>query len=79
LSALLVLRLRAAYLALFTLGFAEILKAIISAEIEITRGQAGLELPPLFPNGVTILGTFSPDSQAAALLRHVRPAPRLPR
>ena len=53
---LLVLRLRAAYLALFTLGFAEILRATISAEIEITRGQAGLELPHLFENGVTILG-----------------------
>ena len=57
---LLVLRLRAAYLALFTLGFAEILRATISAEIEITRGQAGLELPHLFPDGITILGhTFS--------------------
>ena len=53
---LLVLRLRAAYLALFTLGFAEILKATISAEIKITRGQAGMELPALFENGVTILG-----------------------
>jgi branched-chain amino acid transport system permease protein len=52
----LVLRLRAAYLALFTLGFAEILKATISAEIEITRGQAGMEMPALFPNGVRILG-----------------------
>ena len=57
---LLVLRLRAAYLALFTLGFAEILKATISAEIEVTRGQAGMELPALFENGVTVLGhTFS--------------------
>ncbi len=56
----LVLRLRAAYLALFTLGFAEILRATISAEIEITRGQAGIELPALFENGVTIFGhTFS--------------------
>jgi branched-chain amino acid transport system permease protein len=54
---LLVLRLRAAYLALFTLGFSEIVKAIISAEIDITRGQAGMELPSLFDNGVTILGT----------------------
>jgi branched-chain amino acid transport system permease protein len=53
---LLVLRLRAAYLALFTLGFAEILKATISAEIEITRGQAGMELPSLFDKGVTIFG-----------------------
>jgi branched-chain amino acid transport system permease protein len=53
---LLVLRLRAAYLALFTLGFSEIVKAVISAEIDITRGQAGLELPPLYANGVTFLG-----------------------
>lgn len=53
---LLVLRLRAAYLALFTLGFSEILKATISAEIEVTRGQAGLETPALFENGVTLLG-----------------------
>lgn len=53
---LLVLRLRAAYLALFTLGFSEILKATISAEIEITRGQAGLELPELFRHGLNIFG-----------------------
>ena len=46
---ILVLRLRAAYLALFTLGFSEIVKATVSAEIEVTRGQAGLELPPLYP------------------------------
>lgn len=57
---LLVLRLRAAYLALFTLGFAEILRAAISAEIDITRGQAGLELPPLYPDGLSFLGmTFT--------------------
>ena len=55
---MLVLRLRAAYLALFTLGFSEILKATISAEIDITRGQAGLELPPLYPNGVNLFGTY---------------------
>ena len=53
---LLVLRLRAAYLALFTLGFSEILRAAISAEIMITRGQAGLELPALFESGITIFG-----------------------
>ena len=52
----LVLRLRAAYLALFTLGFAEILRATISAEIEVTRGQAGMELPPLFGDGLTLFG-----------------------
>lgn len=53
---MLVLRLRAAYLALFTLGFAEILKATISAEIEITRGQAGIEMPPLFRDGIALFG-----------------------
>ncbi len=52
----LVLRLRAAYLALFTLGFAEILRATISAEIDITRGQAGMEMPALFENGLTLFG-----------------------
>jgi branched-chain amino acid transport system permease protein len=60
----LVLRLRAAYLALFTLGFSEIVKAVISAEIDITRGQAGMELPPLFPDGVTLFGqTFGPTDK----------------
>lgn len=53
---LLVLRLRAAYLALFTLGFSEILRATISAEIQLTRGQAGIELPGLFEQGITIFG-----------------------
>lgn len=54
----LVLRLRAAYLALFTVGFSEILRAAISAEVWLTRGQAGLPMSPIFPDGVTILGTF---------------------
>ena len=53
---LLVLPLRAAYLALFTLGFSEILRAAISAEISITRGQAGIELPYLFDSGITLFG-----------------------
>ncbi len=53
----LVLRLRAAYLALLTIGFSEILRAVISAEISITRGQAGLRLKPLFGDGLTIFGT----------------------
>jgi branched-chain amino acid transport system permease protein len=56
----LVLRLRAAYLALFTIGFSEILRAAISAEIPITRGQAGLRLQPLFADGATFFGkTFN--------------------
>ncbi len=50
----LVLRLRSTYLALFTIGFAEILRAVVSAEIEITQGQAGLEMVPLFPQGISI-------------------------
>lgn len=54
----LVLRLRSTYLALFTIGFSEILRAVISAEIDITQGQSGLEMLPLFPAGVTIAGTY---------------------
>ena len=53
----LVLRLRAAYLALLTIGFSEILRAAINAEIIITRGQAGLRLKPLFSDGLTVFGT----------------------
>lgn len=53
----LVLRLRAAYLALFTVGFSEILRAVISAEVWLTRGQAGLPMSPVFPEGVTLFGT----------------------
>jgi branched-chain amino acid transport system permease protein len=52
----LVLRLRAAYLALFTVGFSEILRAVLNAEIPVTRGQAGLSLSPLFPDGITLFG-----------------------
>ena len=53
----LVLRLRSTYLALFTIGFSEILRAALSAEINITQGQAGLEMLPLFPRGLTLFGT----------------------
>ena len=64
LTGALVLRLRGAYLALFTLGFSEILRATISAEIPITRGQAGLELAPLFPHGISLLGaTYGPQDK----------------
>lgn len=60
----LVLRLRSTYLALFTIGFSEILRAAISAEIPITEGQSGLEMLPLFPGGVSILGqTFNESSK----------------
>jgi branched-chain amino acid transport system permease protein len=60
----LVLRLRSVYLALFTIGFSEILRAVISAEIHITEGQSGLQMRPLFPNGVSLLGMeFGPASK----------------
>ena len=52
----LVLRLRSTYLALFTIGFSEIIRAVISAEIDVTQGQSGLEMTPLFPRGVTAFG-----------------------
>jgi len=60
----LVLRLRSTYLALFTIGFSEIIRAIISAEINITEGQSGLELVRLFPNGLDIFGfSFSSNDK----------------
>ena len=63
----LVLRLRAAYLALFTVGLSEILRAVLSAEIWLTRGQAGLPMSPLFPDGVTILGaSYGPAAKLPA-------------
>jgi branched-chain amino acid transport system permease protein len=63
----LVLRLRAAYLALFTVGLSEILRAVLSAEIWLTRGQAGMPMSPLFPDGITILGTtYGPAAKLPA-------------
>lgn len=60
----LVLRLRSTYLALFTIGFSEILRAVISAEINVTQGQSGLEMVSLFPAGLTIAGiTFGPAAK----------------
>jgi len=54
----LVLRLRTVYLALFTIGFSEIVRVALNAEIKITNGPNGLELAPLFPKGVTVFGTY---------------------
>jgi branched-chain amino acid transport system permease protein len=57
----LVLRLRRTYLALFTIGFSEIVRIALNAEIDITDGPNGLELVPLFPTGVEIFGfSFGP-------------------
>lgn len=44
----LTLRFKAAYLALFTIAFSEILRTVIRAEAQITRGDRGLRVPPLF-------------------------------
>lgn len=52
----LVLRLRRTYLALFTIGFSEILRVALNAEIDITNGPNGLELAPLFPKGIHLFG-----------------------
>lgn len=43
----LVLRFKAAYLALFTIAFSEILRIVLKAEAGITRGDRGLQVAPL--------------------------------
>jgi branched-chain amino acid transport system permease protein len=60
----LVLRLRRTYLALFTIGFSEIVRIAINAEIDLTDGPNGLELIPLFPSGFHWFGfDFSPTDK----------------
>jgi branched-chain amino acid transport system permease protein len=54
----LVLRLRRTYLALFTIGFSEIVRIMLNAEIEFTGGPNGLELAPLFPKGIHLFGFY---------------------
>lgn len=49
----LTLRFKAAYLALFTIAFSEILRTIIRAESQITRGDRGLRVPALFPEALS--------------------------
>jgi branched-chain amino acid transport system permease protein len=50
---LLTLRFKAAYLALFTIAFSEIARTILRAEAQITRGDRGLKLEPLFPDSIS--------------------------
>jgi branched-chain amino acid transport system permease protein len=45
------LRLRGPYLALTTIGFAEIVRGLIRFSYDITRGDLGLSVPKLFPAG----------------------------
>lgn len=49
----LTLRFKPAYLALFTIAFSEILRTIIRAESQITRGDRGLRVPALFPEAIS--------------------------
>ena len=46
------LRLRRAYLALFTIAFSEILRLVLTTEFQFTGGANGLRMEPLF-NGIT--------------------------
>lgn len=54
------LRLRGPYLALTTIGFAEIVRGLIRFSYDITRGDLGLSVPKLFGGGghVTYFYTF---------------------
>ncbi len=49
----LVLRFKAAYLALFTIAFSEILRAVIRGEADFTRGDHGLHVEPLFGDTIS--------------------------
>ncbi len=49
----LVLRFKAAYLALFTIAFSEILRTLIRGEPQITRGDHGLHVAPLFGESIS--------------------------
>lgn len=60
----LTLRFKAAYLALFTIAFSEILRTVIRAEAQITRGDRGLKLDPLFPDSISRV----PDYYVLAIL-----------
>lgn len=51
------LRLRRAYLALFTIAFSEILRLILLTEFHYTGGANGLRMAPLYP-GITPLGAY---------------------
>jgi len=59
------LRMSGPYLAIFTLGFSEIVRITIATEDAVTSGMAGLHSEPLFPDAATRLPYFY---VAAALL-----------
>jgi len=59
------LRMSGPYLAIFTLGFSEIVRITIATEDDVTAGMAGLHTDPLFPHAASRLPYFY---VAAALL-----------
>lgn len=52
---ILVLRMRGPYLALFTIAYSELFRIALNAEYKITRGNFGLEVPPLFASRSKVL------------------------
>ncbi|HMK67992.1 MAG TPA: branched-chain amino acid ABC transporter permease [Stellaceae bacterium] len=52
------LRMSGPYLAIFTLGFSEIVRIAIATEDQVTAGMAGLHTDPLFPDAATRLPYF---------------------
>ena len=52
------LRMSGPYLAIFTLGFSEIVRITIATEDGVTAGMAGLHTDPLFPDAATRLPYF---------------------
>ncbi|WP_442905088.1 branched-chain amino acid ABC transporter permease [Haladaptatus sp. ZSTT2] len=59
------LRLRADYLAIASIGFAEIIRELVSNERELTAGTQGVSIPALLPELATSLdAVFAPDAPA---------------
>ncbi|SDM70759.1 branched-chain amino acid transport system permease protein [Halogranum gelatinilyticum] len=59
------LRLRTDYLAIASLGLAEVVRLVILNEREITAGSQGISIDALFPSLVTFLDSiFAPDAPA---------------
>lgn len=59
------LRLRTDYLAIASLGLAEVVRLVILNEREITAGSQGISIDALFPSFVTLLDSlFAPDAPA---------------
>lgn len=59
------LRLRTDYLAIASLGLAEVIRLVILNEREVTAGSQGISVDALFPWLVTLLdGLFAPDAPA---------------